>query len=496
MLAVAGRHRTLAIVMAGAVLLRALSMMAYGPALFFSDSWAYLSMAWDGGLVKFAPDRPAGYPLIVHLLGPAGHALWPLVALQHLAGIATGVLVYALCLSRGVSRGLAAAAAALVVLAAAGIAVEQQVMPEAFFTLALTAALALAIWRPRDARAVAASGLLLAGAVTLRSAALFVVPVWGAWLAFARVGRRPLAAGAAAVLVPLALYAGAYHGAWGKWGFSAADGWFLYGRTAELARCDDLSLTAVQRRICVATERAGDRGAAFYLWSPASPANVAFGGLGPDQAHQRRSDEALGGLAKKVIRDRPAAYARMVATDFGRFFVPGQGSRGPSDRAISFPAAPVTTPPTFLAAARDRLVPGYEPAARAPASTVLRAWADVYSVPRALLALLLAIAVAGAALRGAAHRRPVVLLAGSALALLAGSVMTSEFIVRYLLPVVPLLAAAAALGGADLLAQVAHQRRRRGLDVGAQGLGPGLALDGGDQGVVLGGERAGVPGGP
>src|SRR4051812_13778257 len=325
-------------------------MMAYGPALFFSDSWAYLSMAWDGGLVKFAPDRPAGYPLIVHLLGPAGHALWPLIALQHLAGLATGVIVYLLCLSRGVPRRLGAAAAGLVVLAAAGVAVEQQVMPEAFFTLALVSALALAVWRPRDARALAASGLLLAAAVALRSAALFVVPVWLAWVAFARVGWKPFAAGAAALLVPLVLYAGAYHGAWGKWGFTAADGWFLYGRTAELARCDGLSLTAVQRRICAATERAGDRGAAFYVWSPASPANRAFGSMGPDAAAQQRSDEALGGLARQVVRHRPVAYARMVATDFGRFFAPGTGSRGASDRAITFPAAPVRTPPTFIAA--------------------------------------------------------------------------------------------------------------------------------------------------
>src|SRR4051812_1197047 len=165
-LAVAGRHRTLTVVLAGAVVLRALSMMAYGPALFFSDSWAYLSMAWDGGLVKFAPDRPAGYPLVIHLLGPAGHALWPLVALQHLAGLATGVIVYALCLHRGVSKWLAAAAAAVVLLGGATLAVEQQIMPEAFFTLALVAALALVVWRPRDTRVLVASGLLLAGAVT------------------------------------------------------------------------------------------------------------------------------------------------------------------------------------------------------------------------------------------------------------------------------------------------------------------------------------------
>src|SRR3954454_22577128 len=96
------------IVLAGAVLLRALSMMAYSPALFFSDSWAYLSMAWDGGLVELAPDRPAGYPLIVHLLGPAGHALWPLVTLQHLAGLAVGVVVYALCRRGGAAKALAA----------------------------------------------------------------------------------------------------------------------------------------------------------------------------------------------------------------------------------------------------------------------------------------------------------------------------------------------------------------------------------------------------
>ena len=63
----------------------------------------------------------------------------------------TGVLVYALILRLRLPRWLATAGAAVVVLDAYAIALEQQILAEAFFTLALVASFYLVVGRDRDA---------------------------------------------------------------------------------------------------------------------------------------------------------------------------------------------------------------------------------------------------------------------------------------------------------------------------------------------------------
>src|SRR5947209_19490498 len=53
------RHWPFALVLAAGALLRIATEVAYHPALFYSDSWGYLSMAHGGSLVSFAPLRPS-----------------------------------------------------------------------------------------------------------------------------------------------------------------------------------------------------------------------------------------------------------------------------------------------------------------------------------------------------------------------------------------------------------------------------------------------------
>ena len=74
-----------------------------------------------------------------------GRSLAAITVAQHLAGLVTGVLVYALILRLRLPRWLATAGAALVVLDAYAIALEQQVLAEAFFTLALVASFYLVV---------------------------------------------------------------------------------------------------------------------------------------------------------------------------------------------------------------------------------------------------------------------------------------------------------------------------------------------------------------
>ena len=96
--AVAREHRLLVAVLVAAVVLRALVEVAYWPALFYADSWQYVNLAFSKTIVAFGVDRPSGYPLLIHLLSAFGRSLAVLTVIQHLAGLATGVLVYALLL--------------------------------------------------------------------------------------------------------------------------------------------------------------------------------------------------------------------------------------------------------------------------------------------------------------------------------------------------------------------------------------------------------------
>jgi hypothetical protein len=147
----------------------------------------------------------------------------------------------------------------------------------------------------------------------------------------------------------------------------------------------------------------------------------------------------------------------MVVSDFAAYFTPGRSSPGTSDVAITFPEEPRTGPFLNLKA-RDRYEQGYRPAVHAP-SGALRAYATVFHTPRWLLALALLAAVAQALLalssrwrRALAHTPEVLLLAGVAVAMLLGATTTSAFVIRYLVPVAPLLLVAGAVAVTDLLA--------------------------------------------
>jgi hypothetical protein len=90
--------------------------VSYRPGIFYFDSWLYLGVAEHGHPVAFAPDRPSGYPLLLKLGMSALGGLSTVTALQQLAGLGVGVVVWTLTRRLGVGKRLALAATALVVL--------------------------------------------------------------------------------------------------------------------------------------------------------------------------------------------------------------------------------------------------------------------------------------------------------------------------------------------------------------------------------------------
>jgi dolichyl-phosphate-mannose-protein mannosyltransferase len=461
-------HWAIAGVLVLAVAVRAAVAIAYRPAIFFGDSWAYLDLAYNGRPVGLAPDRPSGYPLLIDLLSVAGRSLATITTAQHLAGLLAGVLAYALLVKLGLPRLLAAGAAAVVLLDGYAIALEQQIMAESFFALALVASMYLAVGKSRGPAALAASGLLLAGAATIRTVALFAIPVWIVYLLWAHGRNRAVAAGLTALLVTLLAYSSIHAANTGRFGLGQADGWFLYGRVGQFADCGKAGIPPDARALCNRTDRDRREGAAFHVWNADGPARRVFGGMSRDPDEQARSNAALRGFALAIVRDRPLRYARAVSSDFLRYFYPGRMSRGNSDLALTLPESGRIVRSNELI--RDRYFPAYEPQVHEPAALV-RSYQQRLHTPRWLmgvlaLAALLALAAA-AIVRGRVpmlHSRETFLLTGAALAMLLGSAATSEFVLRYLIPAVPLILGGGLAGCADL-AELVRSRERAQVSV-------------------------------
>src|SRR5215211_297327 len=447
-------HRWLVVVLGVAGALRVAVAITYRPALFFDDSWNYLKLTYDRFPVGFEVARPSGYPLVLKGLSAAGHHLVVFTTVQHLAGLVVGLLVYVLLIQRQVPRWLAAAATGVVLLDLYAITLEQTILTETFFALALFGAAYLAICVRPSPIAVSASGALLAAATLMRTAGVFAFPAWFLYLAWRRVGLRPLVVALVSFAIPLLAYATAQHHVTGHFGLVEADGWFLYGRIGEIASpCGEAKIPAATRALCESTPGTHRDAPGFYAWHPDSPAKKLF--VGPwygDYAHRRRVDRLLHGFGVAIIRDRPLEYGELVLRDFGAYFVPGV-------RSESHPEDLPTTPPARLREDDQRVVDsylrGYVPPKHTPQSFLPRVERWLHT-PRWLLAIFALCAIAAfvsALLRRerAGNHREAIFLVGSGILILLGSSATSAFILRYLIPEVPLFVSGGALAICQLM---------------------------------------------
>lgn len=474
----ARRHRLLVALLLVATCLRIAAMLAYQPALFFGDSWGYITTAFSGhtlgnGSPAISNYRPSGYPVLIWLLSAPGRNLAQVITVQHLAGLLTGIVIYAALIRSGIVEWLAAVAAALVLLDGYAIALEQYVMADTFFALTVLVACLLLAWPslrddlPAGARRVgwarsAVVGLLIACATLERLEGLFVTPIVICYLVWLRVGWRALLAFAVGLVLPLLAYAGLEAADFGTFGLSQWSGWTAYARVAGFADCQGAGIASVARPLCeTAAQRATHPDASvWYLFDSASPAVRMFGPISRSVATQRHSDSVMGQFALRIALHQPLTTVSTITLDFLRFFEPGAAAFDDSTEATVLPA---TASAEYVDEyALNRYVPSVQLSVHSP-SRLLRSYRSVIHVPRPLLALLAIASIAAIALR-LPQRREVLLLSGSALALLAGTAVTAGFAQRYLLCAVPLLST----GGTLAL----HQLKRRAAQSRPNALNP------------------------
>jgi hypothetical protein len=322
----------LVLVVAAAIVVRILLMTGYPSALYaandelrfaripgyphhptlFGDSWV-----------------PAGYPAF--LLTARAITTWlPFtIALQHIVGLATGLLMYALIRRAGAPRWLALLPAAVVLFDSDQLWTEHVLLSEVLFTFFVTAGLYAAVraWQQDASRLwLVASGVLMALSGLTRNVGVLLPLVVGIWFLFVTRGRwQARLRSAVLVVLPAAvvivLYLVTASLANGESGLTEMGGWNLYGRVGQFADCHKFTPPKGTQRLCEATPPGQRGGPFFYVWDPGSPARQVTG-----QLVEASNAGPPGRFARAAILAQPLDYVRAVTKDMVRFVDPTVGT--------------------------------------------------------------------------------------------------------------------------------------------------------------------------
>jgi hypothetical protein len=435
------RHWGFAVLLVLAAALRVVVFLAYQPALIFPDSVRYLQYAQHFADGRWTPDglRQSGYSVLI-IPAVLLHDLWLISLVQHLVGLATGVLVYAVLVRFGVRTWVAAVAAIPVLFDPLELILEQYVLSDTWTVFLLVAGLVVLVWpRPGGGwRTAAAGGLLLGVAVTFRDEDLVMIVPAALYVAVSLRSWRRMGALAGCFLIPVGAYLGWFGATHPEPGFTTFSGAFLYGRVADFASCRGLNLPSYERPLCPAQPPA-QRNADFYTWDPRSPQWT----FRPPTGMSR--DAVAQDFSLRILRHQPLAYAEAAARDFLFGFAPVRGA-GPERYSPAYLQFRSSIQADASAAAL-----GYRaPAVRHGLASFLTWYGRWFYVPGPVFAGGLVLALTGLT-AGARRRRDEQASAGllftaSAVLVLIPPALFATFDWRYQLPQLTLIPVAAVIG--------------------------------------------------
>ncbi len=324
------RNKLFAIALVPAALLRVDAELGYRWQSWFNDSWNYVDTAIT---LNLDPTRPSGYSLYLWLLKPF-HSFALVTVSQHLMGLATAVLLYALARHRFRAPAWLAVAMTLPVLYDGfEVQLEHLIMSDTLFLFLAMLAITVLLWSPLRASGpawwrspwlrCAVAGLLLGLSAIVRPTGLPLIPLVAVyllvWFAVHRAGWRTLTASVAAFavmgLLPVAGYAGWYDIQHGTFNTSESAGVFLYSRVMTFADCSRMRLTPDLLALCTTVPPDQRPFAQAYIWTSASPLArfpaPKFSPLPNSLAQQ---------FAIRAIESQPLSYARVVFDDTWRSF--------------------------------------------------------------------------------------------------------------------------------------------------------------------------------
>ncbi|MGI8328770.1 hypothetical protein ACRYCC_02325 [Actinomadura scrupuli] len=454
-------HGAFAVVLVVAIALRVIVLLGYPSVVWFGDSGTYL-----GAALHLVPSliRPSGYSVLLWLLRPF-HSLFLVAAVQHLLGVLTGVMVYALVRRAARARWpdarwppgvLGALVTVPVLLDAYQIQLEQLLMADELFTFLMVAAVTVVMWRPAASgvitwRAASAAGLLMAFGALTRSAGLPLLIVLVVCLLVRlvrggglRAGWRPVCAAIVVFAIPMGAYVLWFHAAHKTYSLTRTDQIWLYGRTVDFADCTVMKPRPEVAALCRdGLPRDPESAAAWEaLWGPSSAFRRIPEGVGGVEANR-----LAGEFARLAIQRQPGDYLKVIGRDTLRTF---EWDRAPyPNRATMegyrFPARPVP-----LSAADARFGRRYGGASATPEVVEpwagwMRAYQRWFFLRGTMLGAVLLIGLAGILRQWRRWGGEALLPWLTSLALLVIPAATADFDYRYVLPAVPFAVLSAAL---------------------------------------------------
>ncbi len=313
-------HRLFTIAACVSVLPRIVAALGFKPALLIQDSFSYMKQA--SRTIPLNQLRPAGYPMLLRVLRPF-HSLLLVTTLQHLMGIALGVIIYAVLRTRGLPAWGATLAAVPTLFDSRQIWLESSILPDTLFTLVLMIAVAMLVVRPKpNLWQAVVIGLLVAWASVIRGngAPVFVIVL--IYLLLQRVGWKVFTACLAAFAVPVLGYALIFFSEYGQLNITNSSGLFLWSRTMSFANCAIIKPPADLRPLCPENQPdhptspapawsvpalLNERTPADYLWAPGAWYQVdAHPGV------NAYNNKLATQFAERAIAAQPGAYIKTV----------------------------------------------------------------------------------------------------------------------------------------------------------------------------------------
>ena len=466
-------HRLFIIVLIPAVLLRADAELGYRWQAWFNDSFEYVANTVHFNL---DPTRVSGYSIWLKILQPF-HSYALITILQHLMGLAVGVMVYALARHRyRAPAWLATLAAVPVLYDGFEIQLEHLILSDVPFLFVIMLATTLLLWDPSGPstrRCVVIGALLGIGAV-LRSMGLPLLAVFAVYMIIRRFSWRKVGATAAACMVPVLAYAGGFDLQHGQFAMSDSTGVFLYSRVMTFAECSKIHPPADELFLCTSVPPGQRMIAQDYIWTAASPLHRMPSLFSPVP------NQLAENFAIRAIEAQPLGYAEAVFHDTWMVF---------GWKRIKFPQA--ATYDEYLFGTQSLPVPLWDDAnlgrytsyAAAyvqgnpltqvvdPFAVIIRDYQKYVWLPGSVYGVILLAGLAGIVLAWRRRGGEALLPWTISLAMIVVPAATAEFDYRYVLPAVPFACLAAVMAysrgtaGGDLLRRLRARDRRRQVQV-------------------------------
>jgi 4-amino-4-deoxy-L-arabinose transferase-like glycosyltransferase len=438
---------------AGKVLLAMLALGVVMRVVMLASLWP-VGTNLDDGYQLYASNpfddrqHPAGYALIVAVLGDIVRSPLLPVAVQHLAGLTSGLLMFAATRRVSGSQWAGLLPAAIVLINVDLVYLEQTIMSETWAVLSISVGLYAAV-RAAEAESIwwaLACGAALALGVTIRSATLLLIPVVALALAFWRPHplRRwrqsltPALAVAAAAALVLVAYASANAAFGPRFGISPAPGWYLYGRVAQFADCSQFTPPPGTEVLCDVRPPDERPGAHTLLFDPESAVQRSFGPFG-------NHDELVGNWASRALRAQPEDFVSLAWEYLRAYWVPssprpalGLGldpQLDPRAEGVLMPVVEGNLMAYYGAFTPHRFEPGLD---------FLRAFQHLTRFGGTALSIATVLVLLGVIFGDRRSRLGVAMFGIGGLALIVAPVLTGAYVGRYTVPMAaPMMAAAA-----------------------------------------------------